>query len=106
VKDVTAAATNGSTEPTKDLVQSTSQYIGANANQKGYDTEFGNPMVCDTITHVTHLVVLLHTGSTEGNLTGTKPLLRWTTSSVQSPKWKRRKMPLSLRGGLPRLSIS
>ncbi len=53
VKDVTAAAANGSTEPTKDIVQSTSKYIGGNENQKGYDRESGNPMVCDTITHVT-----------------------------------------------------
>jgi hypothetical protein len=46
--------------PTEKIVQLTIKYSGANANQKGYDTEFWNPMVCDTFTHVTHPVGLLH----------------------------------------------
>ncbi len=62
-----AGTTTGCTDPTKDFVQSTSKFcrvFGANANQMGCDNQpdkiatpnCGKPMVCDTITHATHLV--------------------------------------------------
>ena len=44
------------------------------SNQKGCDTEFWNATVCDTFTHVNHLVCFLWTGSTAGNPTRTEPL--------------------------------